>query len=787
MDQLREIAARIDKVTSQSPPCGPAAESNTTKAEDQDQRGLDAKDRVGDGNQPNPNNNAADSPQLSSDMERYRRMEEFLLKHRKEWESKNNPVSYGWLATNDERRRPDDRHLGPWSYYWDHKLQPEYPRPNPFELVESLNGPTTPVDADRKDEFDISINYTAARNRVRRSFEWDMDRLFLIEETAIRKQKEAEAKIAAKAREANATQHSGAEGGTGPELKLNYLRWYSFRRLHDSRANASCVIDVLTEDPIIDDDTGSLHRARVSQKHRPSRINDSMTRGEALLPERIRVHSSVLGGILAGMLGTSSSDFGKGGDVNSFVLVRPFKSLFHCLEDLRSLVEKLEDRFSKKASSGCPVEGDAAHNTGAPDEQQAPAVEPKDNTQKAVSEDLPGREPGTDQGPPKTPVAQSRVPDEDLSDEEGEGREETDKEKHPDDPNHTETALQHLKVLMDFMNSEIEVKRAHLMAGECKKVFFADLWYLFRPGQEVIGRDGKQAYRVVNVSSPRHQRTQPWDAWLMFNSQRMEEKKKKKKKSPFSITCVYIDFDGSYIGPVSKTIDFKQFDGQKEITSLPVYPIRLHAARQSEVSATEWGQLEKLAPENRYRQHLVNRGAKFLDVLGMKPMYYVGPTLGVREEIESQVVIDFETAFSIDDGKDNMRQPELEVLVEKRWSEEEEEEGGMMDVECTADCCRRDWVYDDTFVDDKERTRYINSLLPSSDGSNRQPSIAVIPQPLKELKDSSNKTGYSVSDDELVIMSCRVFGFVLRQRRWGECTQEPVMSHGLLTSLLSTT
>lgn len=117
------------------------------------------------------------------------------------------------------------------------------------------------------------------------------------------------------------------------------------------------------------------------------------------------------------------------------------------------------------------------------------------------------------------------------------------------------------------------------------------------------------------------------------------------------MTCAYIDFDGSSIGPVSKTINFKQFDGQVDITSLTVYPIRLHPLRKDDVSDTDWAELESLAPEKRYRQHLINRGTMFLKVLGITPMYYAGPTLGVRDDTESQVVIDFETAFSGDDGK----------------------------------------------------------------------------------------------------------------------------------------
>ncbi len=130
-------------------------------------------------------------------------------------------------------------------------------------------------------------------------------------------------------------------------------------------------------------------------------------------------------------------------------------------------------------------------------------------------------------------------------------------------------ALDHLKCLLDFMDSNISAKQAHLNSPACSKVFFSDLWYLFRPGEVVIGSDGKQAYRVVYVTSTPHRVVPFWQAWG-WNSGH------KTKKPPFSITCVYIDFDGESLGPVSKTIDFKRFEVEVEITSLPIYPFRFH-------------------------------------------------------------------------------------------------------------------------------------------------------------------------------------------------------------------
>jgi hypothetical protein len=75
-------------------------------------------------------------------------------------------------------------------------------------------------------------------------------------------------------------------------------------------------------------------------------------------------------------------------------------------------------------------------------------------------------------------------------------------------------------------------------------------------------------------------------------------------------------------------------------------------------------------------------------------------------------------------------------------------------------------VHDDSYVDQKQGDEYVNGLLPEADAVNEQPSIAIVPRPLKELY---TKSGSSlVSDDEFVIMSYRVLGFVLRTRKWGK-------------------
>jgi hypothetical protein len=121
-----------------------------------------------------------------SDIEQqYRRMEAFLYKHRKEWE-----IAGGSQYFEMDRKiipgRYKDQNIpfGPWMYKWQERSIPEYNRPNPFDLTHQ--GIDVPGDTSEMDEFDIAIDFGAARDRIRKNFEWEMDRIFLAEEMCVR-------------------------------------------------------------------------------------------------------------------------------------------------------------------------------------------------------------------------------------------------------------------------------------------------------------------------------------------------------------------------------------------------------------------------------------------------------------------------------------------------------------------------------------------------------------------------------------------------------------------------
>lgn len=47
------------------------------------------------------------------------------------------------------------------------------------------------------------------------------------------------------------------------------------------------------------------------------------------------------------------------------------------------------------------------------------------------------------------------------------------------------------------------------------------------------------------------------------------------------IECFYIHFDGLRYGPVNVTFQIRKFDGKKEVTSLPIFPLDYDKTKQN--------------------------------------------------------------------------------------------------------------------------------------------------------------------------------------------------------------
>lgn len=262
--------------------------------------------------------------------------------------------------------------------------------------------------------------------------------------------------------------------------------------------------------------------------------------------------------------------------------------------------------------------------------------------------------------------------------------------------------------LVEFLDIYLEPKLSYLQGSNLSTVLFSDLWLLFNPDDLVLHRDKDQAYRVVSVTST---------------------------ETAVHIECVYIDFNGRELGPVACLFTVPQFDGHRRISALDVCPLRLVSDYQGTVDRME------------------KRGRKFTQAIKIAPMHYCGSTLDSDLEVDSTVVIDFLEAFR-DDGRIEWR-PDVRSLLESDQI-----------IQKARDTPSKPGLsHDDAYVETARRNSLIRHyLLPSHNWPNPHPTVRAL-----KMKDLVAATDLEeLPDEEAIIMSPRVFGFIFATKKWGE-------------------
>lgn len=649
-------------------------------------------------------------------------------------------------------------------------------------------GPPTQWDESDSEEWSSetstrSQDFNYFRARLRGDFEWELDRLNAQVERFKRHKAKKEARQRALKTEKegvhenkehrNAEQHCLADQGQGSLVKdcqeaarpkLNPIGWETFQNAKRLKEELAYVIDVLTEEPKVGSEAwppnhskrsnkspknykaattagpGHLHRTALAGKGKAekelqpdSEISSyqlDQFSGKDPLPERIRVNSPSIIEVLSNIRGAPICKTSS----RPLILLRPFKILSAYEKEIRQLSSQVViDLRNSREKQGLP-EDTNTHAT------------PLDSTSANKS--------ATELSPNTT-------------------------EAHESDPDKTDTVKwrdlmvrkEHLDCLQDFIEHYIVKKSAYLNSLDCNKIAFMDLWYLFRPGMTVISADGKQAYQVVSVRSKTHKGTDRRLPWATFqyaeigDSDSSISNDRNNGHKDMIIKCVYIHFDGRNVGPVVRTFGINKWDGVKDLASLDVFPLRLYVLSVlKERAITSLNSMaiteEGVDRATRKLQHdLIKRGRKFVEAAAVKHMYYSGLAVDTRDEIESQVVIDFEAAFS-DDARDHWR-PKIRRLRGTDWSSENKSNGE----KCTADCCRGEDVLDDSYIDTDNSQNFVNNLMSKIEHtSHKFPSAVIFPRPLDENRSRSE----TFTEDELMIMSYSVFGFVLRDRTWGK-------------------
>lgn len=294
--------------------------------------------------------------------------------------------------------------------------------------------------------------------------------------------------------------------------------------------------------------------------------------------------------------------------------------------------------------------------------------------------------------------------------------------------------LLQLDCLLEFFDAVIKPKLHEFKDNNYhEEIAFDELWNLFKPGDLVLEQGEKQAYRLIRVVTPAHRGTSPWARWFKDEDTSDSDSNSGDESDgdPLRLECVFLDYDGVQFGPVSRSFKVPRYEGKKPIKSLPVYGLRF-------------------SQNPNIQQQLIQRGKVLIDVATYKSMYYTGFSLDAHEEIDSQVVVDFAEALSVPENEDWKPDISPASTATKRRSRG-----------CRQVCCAGRWVPNDDYIDRKLVETFMQTLMPQQTD---KPPITLHPKSWDEMK----KDGYTPNDDELLIMTHRVFAFVLRSRKWGK-------------------
>lgn len=481
---------------------------------------------------------------------------------------------------------------------------------------------------------------------------------------------------------------------------------------------------------------------------RPSTVQEK----RSIMPERISINSDLLINILKEI--TSAELQGP------MVFLRPFKLLLHWEEEIRQRLKTLEKRWEEiDAQEAKELEEELAEK-----EKSRLAAGKKD-----PNSDVGSAADGTKQAPIKDTSepaeASNRLEKNDVS---GEASKENDAVKSPDsnktgiaktqpdslslsgdkddladDLTSTDgkPALKRLRLLVQFMDQEIFAPLAELKNSKGpKQVYFADLYHLFPPGEEVLEMVGSrtdneaQVYRILQCTGGRRYN----DAETAKQEDESLNFKPEERCSPFVISCVHVDFNGTELGPVTSTLPpIKEFVGQRSISTLPVVP---------------WLFLS----DPTLRQRVQERGNRFLELANVSHKDYTGLTIEPREEIDSQVIVDFSSTFQL--NPDWMPTLDVHGSSASDWRETAPHNPDETPLPVTKgvvlDCCVYNscWIHEDASID---QTRMKDYFADRAIFRRDRPVV---------LKASGDSVELDVEDR--LLLPSRVFGFVLRSRTW---------------------
>lgn len=332
-------------------------------------------------------------------------------------------------------------------------------------------------------------------------------------------------------------------------------------------------------------------------------------------------------------------------------------------------------------------------------------------------------------------------------------------------------ALMEVRCLIKFIEIYLEPYWNFLDSARCQKIQFVDLGHIFKCGIQVFAPLGAEddaegfnspekqqkrdtKYSLLSNSRERYQKV--WKVYRTlngtqyFDARGLDLKNTVPKPKPFRLICFYIDFDGVRLGPVRYDFKINFFQGEKDISSLPIYPMKFAKnAVKIQDQMRRRGQMFREFDTFQQRFYI---GASLVhqpsgDPIGNKDDEPVHP-----EYIASQVIVDFRGTLQ----KFPQWSPELQMGKH-----------GLEHEAVASDSSIKVWK-------DKERKILDHEFREVFWNPNFME--AMVTQNLKDCEpilrddydsDERSTTLVDLSDDDLTLLPARVFAYSFRNRKFG--------------------
>ena len=304
--------------------------------------------------------------------------------------------------------------------------------------------------------------------------------------------------------------------------------------------------------------------------------------------------------------------------------------------------------------------------------------------------------------------------------------------------------LQSWETMIAVMDSDLRPKMelcSKIRNQTLKEIAYEDLGYLFKPGDVVLASQDQrlQALAVLATTGGRK--------LLLDRRERKANGDEEPESffhtsgghSPFVVDCFYYDFDGTNFGAILRSITIPKYEGMAPVNRLAVYPESLSGD-----------------PNQSVKNILAERGRQFVQLCSMSAIAhrtYTGRTLDdPPEEVDSQVIIDCHMAAIVPSDQRPDKAQWMPTLGMTQPTEPDEREI----TEIHANCYRQDCG-----ICNNPRTNYVfnHQRFARQQSKDYVTSEEIVNRPFGEGE---------LREHHIMLLPYRVFGFVLRSRKWGK-------------------